>query len=119
VGGGGLSCPDDLFDLPDQLRVHESTDKFCRHWEAAEKCLLPPAATANPPPDRPAPRVRLVRLLYRCFGREFLAIGALKFAQDCAGFAGPILLNLVVGFMENPAESVSRGYVYAVLLVSL
>jgi ATP-binding cassette subfamily C (CFTR/MRP) protein 10 len=63
--------------------------------------------------------VRLVRILYRCFGHEFLAIGVLKFGQECAGFAGPILLNLVVEFMENPTESVARGYVYAVLLVSL
>jgi hypothetical protein len=30
-----------------------------------------------------------------------LAIGILKFVADCAGFASPILLNLVVNFMED------------------
>jgi hypothetical protein len=116
---GGLAAPDDLFDLPDQLTVHAASDTFQHHWEAMEKTAQPPSASplASDLPGSTGPRIRLLRLLYVCFGREFLAIGLLKFGQDCAGFAGPILLNLVVTFMEDPTVPAARGYVYAVLLV--
>jgi ATP-binding cassette subfamily C (CFTR/MRP) protein 10 len=119
---GGLAAPDDLFDLPDQLTVHAASDTFQHHWEAMEKTAPPPpistALLASDTSGSTGPRIRLLRLLYVCFGREFLAIGLLKFGQDCAGFAGPILLNLVVTFMEDPTVPAARGYVYAVLLVS-
>jgi hypothetical protein len=49
-GGAGLSCPDDLFDLPDQLTVHAASDKFQHHWEAAEKCAPLLATTTTTPP---------------------------------------------------------------------
>ncbi len=116
---GGLASPDDLFDLPDQLTVHAASDTFQHHWEAMEKTAQPPRPISTPllASDLTGPQVRLLRLLYVCFGREFLAIGLLKFGQDCAGFAGPILLNLVVSFMEDPTVPAARGYVYAVLLV--
>ncbi len=122
---GGLASPDDLFDLPDQLTVPAASDTFQHHWEAMEKTAPPPPRPISTPllasdtsGSTGPPKVRLLRLLYVCFGREFLAIGLLKFGQDCAGFAGPILLNLVVTFMEDPTVPAARGYVYAVLLVS-
>ncbi len=119
---GGLAAPDDLFDLPDQLTVHAASDTFQHHWEAMEKTAQPPRPISTPllasdTSESTGPRIRLLRLLYACFGREFLAIGLLKFGQDCAGFAGPILLNLVVTFMEDPTVPAARGYAYAVLLV--
>ena len=58
-------------------------------------------ATTNP---GEAGEVKLLTLLYNCYGREFFRIGFLKFLSDCAGFAGPILLNCVVSFMEDQAS---------------
>ena len=122
AGNGGLSSSDDLFDLPDELAVHAASDKFQHQWEALERTVPPPTPTPAPTHQSSTSpgggRVGLLRLLYACFGREFLAIGVLKFGQDCAGFAGPILLNLVVNFMEDPTVPMSQGYVYALLLVS-
>jgi hypothetical protein len=43
----------------------------------------------------------LLRALSKTFLVEFLSIGVLKLVADCAGFASPILLNLVVTFMED------------------
>jgi hypothetical protein len=101
--------------------VHAASDTFQHHWEAMEKTAPPPSPSASllasDTSESTGPLIRLLRLLYACFGREFLAIGLLKFGQDCAGFAGPILLNLVVTFMEDPTMPAARGYVYAVLLV--
>ena len=81
-----------------------------RTWESLEK--LDPVTG----PDQ-VPRVSLLTLLYKCYGREFLLIGGLKFLADCSGFAGPILLNAVVTFMESPDSGpVISGYIYAALL---
>lgn len=55
----------------------------------------------------------LLRALAKTFMAEFLAIGVLKFVADCAGFASPILLNLVVNFMEDRQADHRWGYTYA------
>ena len=93
---GGLHQPDDVFDLPDCLspqivaqQVRRETDKLVK---------LDTNTATNP---SQAGEVKLLTLLYNCYGREFFRIGFLKFLSDCAGFAGPILLNCVVSFMED------------------
>lgn len=57
--------------------------------------------------------VSLLRALHKCFWLQFYSIGILKLTADCAGFAGPILLNKLVSFIENREENVSDGYAYA------
>ena len=97
AGRGGLHHPDDVFDLPESLspqivaqQVRRETDKLVK--------LDTNTATTNP---GQAGEVKLLTLLYNCYGKEFFRIGFLKFLSDCAGFAGPILLNCVVSFMED------------------
>ena len=110
AGKGQLQQPDDVFDLPEALTPHTVASEVKKTWEKLEK--LDPVTT----PDQ-VPRVSLLTLLYSCYGREFLLIGVLKFLADCSGFAGPILLNAVVSFMESPeAGPVISGYIYAALL---
>ena len=43
----------------------------------------------------------LIRSLNRAFGLHFYPLGLMKLASDCLGFAGPLLLHQLVGFMEN------------------
>ena len=113
AGRGGLHQPDDVFDLPEDLTPHTVAGQVRREWDNLLK--LDPVTATDP---GQVPRVKLVTLLYTCFGREFFLIGILKFLADCAGFAGPILLNCVVSFMESPDADTSAvyGYIYAVLL---
>ena len=111
AGRGGLHQPDDVFDLPESLTPHTVAGQVRREWDNLLK--LDPDTATNP---GQVPRLKLVTLLYSCFGREFLLIGILKFLADCAGFAGPILLNCVVSFMGSPDSSVVYGYIYALLL---
>ena len=130
AGKGQLQQPDDVFDLPEALTPHAVAAEVRRTWEQLQK--LEPVTR----PDQ-APPVSLLRLLFTCYGREFLLIGLLKFVADCAGFAGPgrilcllncstkdinflltlVLLNCVVTFMETPdTVSMVSGYMYAALL---
>ena len=130
AGKGQLQQPDDVFDLPEALTPHAVAAEVRRTWEQLQK--LEPVTR----PDQ-APPVSLLRLLFTCYGREFLLIGLLKFVADCAGFAGPgrilcllncstkninflltlVLLNCVVTFMETPdTASMVSGYMYAALL---
>ena len=100
AGRSGLHQPDDVFDLPDSLSPHTVAGQVRREMDSLLKlnhCDL--AMVSNP--ELP-PKFKLLTLLYKCFGREFFLIGFLKFLADCAGFAGPILLNCVVSFMETP-----------------
>ena len=46
-------------------------------------------------------KISLTKALYRAFGVVFMAVGLLKFLTDCLSFAGPVLLNYLVSFMEN------------------
>lgn len=57
--------------------------------------------------------VSLLRALHKCFWFQFYSIGILKLIADCAGFAGPLLLNKLVSFIENGSEEMSYGYTYA------
>eukprot|EP00092_Neocalanus_flemingeri_P010518 GFUD01011332.1.p1 GENE.GFUD01011332.1~~GFUD01011332.1.p1 ORF type:complete len:1535 (+),score=298.00 GFUD01011332.1:327-4607(+) len=106
---GNMQNPDDVFDLPETLTPHHVAQGVKKEWESLQK--LDPVT--NP---HQVPKVKLTTLLYKCFGNEFFMIGILKFMNDCAGFAGPILLNCVVSFMENKDEKIGHGYLYAGLL---
>lgn len=59
----------------------------------------------------------LLRALNKAFGWEYYSLGLLKFLSDGLSFVGPIILNLLVTFMETPAEPSWHGYVYAGLLL--
>nr|XP_022903100.1 multidrug resistance-associated protein 7 [Onthophagus taurus] len=111
--------PDDLFDLPDSLRSDTLSRKL-------ERALIgdgerPPADHASPPlvPDVAFSRSNnnnnsLFRALHKCFWVQFYSIGALKLFADLLGFAGPMLLGKLVGFIEDKNENIQNGYGYAV-----
>ena len=60
--------------------------------------------------------ISLIRLLHQCFGWQFYAVGILKFFADCTGFVGPLILNKLVGFIEDQDEPVACGSMYAALM---
>ena len=93
---GGHHQPDDVFDLPESLSPHIVAGEVRRE---TDRLIKLDTNTATEPGQ--AGEVKLLTLLYNCYGREFFRIGFLKFLSDCAGFAGPILLNCVVSFMED------------------
>ena len=62
--------------------------------------------------------MRLLPLTIRRYGVQFVGVGSLKFAADVLGFAGPLLLNRLVAFIEDAGEDVKWGYLYAALLTA-
>jgi len=54
----------------------------------------------------------LLKALHKRFGRWYYTLGILKFLADALAFAGPILLNKLVSFV-NSKEALSSGYCYA------
>lgn len=72
---GYLRRIDDLFDLPESLRITKITQKFRNSISASRTLFI---------------------ALHRTFGPEFYLIGQLKFLSDMSGFAGPILLGYLL-----------------------
>lgn len=58
----------------------------------------------------------MFKLLHKCFGCEFYSVGILKFITDSISFMGPLLLNKLIGFIEDKSEPVIYGYLYASLI---
>jgi len=90
---GALHHPDDVFDLPETMSVHTVAGRVSRQAEQMAK-LVP--VTSQQQQQDEHPQISL----YNCWGKQFFAIGLLKLLNDCAGFAGPLLLHAVVEFME-------------------
>ncbi|NXC80564.1 MRP7 protein, partial [Cercotrichas coryphoeus] len=86
-----LNQPQDVYVLPRQL-------------QAARVCDRPHHAQAA---------VRLVSVLHAAFGLRFYSLGLLKLAGGLLDFSGPLLLNLLVNFMESRQEPLSHGVLYA------
>ncbi|KAM3964152.1 LOW QUALITY PROTEIN: ATP-binding cassette sub-family C member 10 [Aphomia sociella] len=57
--------------------------------------------------------VTMLRALHTCFALQFYSIGLLKFVSDMAGFAGPMLLNKLVSFVDDESIDQHFGYIYA------
>ena len=50
-----------------------------------------------------------LKVLHKAFGLRFYILGVLKLVSNMLGFAGPLLLSSLVGFMEDEAAPVSQG----------
>ncbi|NXS45357.1 MRP7 protein, partial [Balaeniceps rex] len=86
-----LNQPQDVYVLPRQLQAARVCDRSHCAQEA----------------------VRLFSVLHAAFGLRFYSLGLLKLAGNLLGFSGPLLLNLLVNFMESRQEPLSHGVLYA------
>lgn len=80
---GLIRAPEDVFDLPRSLYTPILSQSF-----GNARAALGPTSSVG-------------RVLAKLFWGNFLAVGVLKFIADLSGFASPMLLNLLVSFMEN------------------
>uniref|UniRef100_A0A8C4L0W8 ATP-binding cassette sub-family C member 10 n=1 Tax=Equus asinus asinus TaxID=83772 RepID=A0A8C4L0W8_EQUAS len=94
---GELRQPQDTCRLPHRLHPTYLARVFQAHWQEG---------------------ARLWRALYGAFGRRYLALGLLKLVGTMLGFSGPLLLSLLVGFLEEGREPLSNGLLYALELAS-
>ncbi|XP_064142540.1 ATP-binding cassette sub-family C member 10 isoform X2 [Loxodonta africana] len=94
---GELRQPQDICRLPHRLHPSYLARIFQAHWQEG---------------------VQLWRALYGAFGRCYLALGLLKLVGTMLGFSGPLLLSLLVGFLEERQEPLSQGLLYTLGLSS-
>nr|KAF6340857.1 ATP binding cassette subfamily C member 10 [Myotis myotis] len=94
---GNLQQPQDVCRLPYRLHPTYLAGVFQAHWQEG---------------------AQLWRALYGAFGRCYLALGLLKLVGTMLGFSGPLLLSLLVGFLEEGQEPLSHGLLYALGLAA-
>nr|XP_037287363.1 multidrug resistance-associated protein 7-like [Rhipicephalus microplus] len=94
---GHIQEPDDLYDLPVSLRPEEVVRELYQNVDASK------------------PLPSLLMLFHRCLGKQYYAIGVLKFLADVLSFASPVLLNRLIMFLEEgPGQGPAwSGYAYA------
>lgn len=90
----------DLYDLSAEDRSEGLSRAFHRTWARELR--------------RKAPS--LVRALFVAFGSSFMVAGLFKIIQDTLNFVSPLLLNLLIDFVEDPAIPQWQGYIYSGLL---
>ncbi|KAM6128193.1 ATP-binding cassette sub-family C member 10 isoform 2-T2 [Pterocles gutturalis] len=123
-----LNQPQDVYVLPRQLQAATVCDQFYSCWQkkAALHRVEETASLTSPiiaggsgssdAPDNPhhaQEAVQLFSVLHAAFGLRFYSLGLLKLAGNLLGFSGPLLLNLLVNFMESRQEPLSHGVLYA------
>ncbi|KAI4552348.1 hypothetical protein MJT46_016999 [Ovis ammon polii x Ovis aries] len=89
---GELRQPQDTCHLPRRLHPTYLARVFQAQWQEG---------------------ARLWRTLYGAFGHCYLALGLLKLVGTMLGFSGPLLLSLLVGFLEEGQEPLNHGLLYA------
>lgn len=126
---GELDRACDVYHLPRKLRTSTVRRNFHRCWQESRQGAAAPSRgqdqwprpvsrnLQNGPwtaPDQEEPLelgggVGLVQVLHKAFGPRYYMLGVLKLLGNMLGFAGPLLLSSLVGFMERPGAPVSQG----------
>ncbi|XP_066474476.1 ATP-binding cassette sub-family C member 10 [Tiliqua scincoides] len=121
-----LNRPQDVCHLPRELQAVQVREQFYSCWQEKAVCSQVDStkrlsaknamkSDVFPPPDHPCDTqksVRLLSVLHAAFGLRFYSLGLLKLAGGLLGFSGPLLLNLLVSFMESKQEPLSLGVLY-------
>lgn len=126
---GKLKQPQDVCVLPRQLQAARVCDRFYTCWQKkaalhqveeetvshTSPIIARSDGSSNAPDSlhRAQKPVQLFSVLHAAFGLRFYSLGLLKLAGSLLGFSGPLLLNLLVNFMESRQEPLSHGVLYA------
>ncbi|XP_077199113.1 ATP-binding cassette sub-family C member 10 isoform X2 [Paroedura picta] len=123
-----LNRPQEIFQLPRQLQAVRVCECFYSCWQkkaAFKQDAEETTSSTNrlfaescgfPSPEHHhniQKHVSLQSVLHAAFGLRYYSLGLLKLAGSLLGFSGPLLLNLLVSFMESRQEPLSHGVLYA------
>ncbi|XP_067884304.1 ATP-binding cassette sub-family C member 10 isoform X2 [Heterodontus francisci] len=131
-----ISQPNNIYQLPPKLRTHNIEEHFHKCWqkcelEKASRKETKPKSDSNQPIDSSQSiqqrsegtqkeatstnmdmEVQLLSVLHKAFGCRYYCLGLLKFVGSMLGFAGPLLLNSLLSFMESGTEQLTKGIWY-------
>ncbi|XP_053917428.1 ATP-binding cassette sub-family C member 10 isoform X2 [Cuculus canorus] len=125
-----LNQPQDVYVLPHQLQAARVCDRFYSCWqkkaalhqveEEETVSLTSPiiaggdgSSSALDSSHHAQEAVQLLSVLHAAFGLRFYSLGLLRLASSLLDFSGPLLLNMLVNFMESRQEPLSHGVLYA------
>ncbi|KAG7362244.1 multidrug ABC transporter permease/ATPase [Nitzschia inconspicua] len=80
---------------PEDSTDHVFYDEFERLWKQQQQQQTEPPS--------------LVKCLWKAFHPLFVSAGILKAVHDCLQFVGPQVLNGLIRFLREPAESITTG----------
>nr|QST14991.1 ABCC10 protein [Diaphanosoma celebensis] len=89
---GQLNSSEDVFDMPASSSTNRIATQFARAVHESKSIPLS---------------------LHRCFGVPYYLLGFFKFLADLLSFAGPLLLNVLVQFIDDSTEPMLFGYLCA------
>ena len=87
-----------LFLLPRSLSTPVICDIFAKNLKKSDTLEVKHALLAT---------------FNKTFGYRYYPLGLVKVFADLIAFAGPLLLNYLVNFIEDPSEAIWHGYLYA------
>lgn len=128
---GKIESVNHIFELPSRLDTKKLEKRFDRILSGKKKetenqpnisdynsrieepCSDVEVRFRGPQKDEVATPKTLLQAMHSAFGWEYYSLGILKLLADGFGFAGPLLLNLIVTFIETKQEPDYHGYLYA------
>ncbi|XP_078254928.1 ATP-binding cassette sub-family C member 10 [Rhinoraja longicauda] len=135
-----ITQPDHVYQLPPKLRTQTIEELFqkclqiCKLREASKKGGKQAEQKSKPAKSRRPRRnswrdrrasaesqeetpqanqdIEVSAVLHKAFGFRYYSLGILKFIGNMLGFAGPLLLNQLVNFMESGSKQINKGIWY-------
>ncbi|KAL3633123.1 ABC transporter C member 13 [Castilleja foliolosa] len=92
---------EDLLELPVDMNPSTCHNLLLTMWDAQKR--------KNPS------HTSLLKTICSAYGWPYFCLGLLKVLNDCLGFAGPLLLNKLIRFLQQGSRNVD-GYVLAISL---
>ncbi|KAL2533987.1 multidrug resistance-associated protein 11 [Abeliophyllum distichum] len=92
---------EDLLQLPSDMDPSSCHNILLRCWNAQQR--------------NNATRPSLFKAIYSAYGWPYFCLGLLKVLNDCLSFAGPILLNKLIRFLQQGSRE-ANGYFLAISL---
>ncbi|KAH9715832.1 multidrug resistance-associated protein 11 [Citrus sinensis] len=94
---------EDLLGLPTDMDPSTCHSKLLSCWQAQRSCNC-----TNP---------SLVRAICCAYGYPYICLGLLKVVNDSIGFAGPLLLNRLIKFLQQERSEFSDGEIQTFMSV--
>lgn len=125
-----LNRPSDVYQLPRRLQANRVREHFYSSWRKKAALSQEDGGVSHSTsqllgngdspsagcPHKSQKSVHLLSVLHAAFGLHYYSLGLLKMAGSLLAFSGPLLLNLLVSFMESHQEPLSHGVLYALAL---
>ena len=114
-----LKSIDDMPQLPEELNINSVCKDFTNNYtdrDIDENPIINPDVLLETRPDEIsflAENRTLIQTFVKSYGREFMVIGVFKMMNDFFTYAGPLLMNRLVEYIETDSQDFKIGCMYA------